>query len=124
MGMKAKNINLVNNAKSLDAYKSPALQNNLEKKVQTKIRYEPIDLSNYFDVSDLNVLADTCKYFFAAVSNSTTMNMNTHKSLYNCEKFPGVWCLFTAAPARHSRCSLPWMKGISLPPPFLTFNVG
>ncbi|KAG5215681.1 hypothetical protein JEQ12_001257 [Ovis aries] len=84
----AVNINLVNNAKSLDAYKSPALQNNLEKKVQTKIRYEPIDLSNYFDVSDLNVLADTCKYFFAAVSNSTTMNMNTHKSLHNCEKFP------------------------------------
>ena len=31
--------------------------------------------------------------------------------------------LFTAAPAKHSRCSLPWTRGISLPPPFLTFNV-
>ena len=31
------------------------------------------------------------QYFFAAVSNSTTMNMNTHISLYNCEKFPGLW---------------------------------
>ena len=36
----------------------------------------------------------------------------------------GVGYLFTAAPAKHSRCSLPWMRGISLPPPFLTFNVG
>ena len=27
-------------------------------------------------------------------------------------------------PAMHSRCSLPWTRGISLPPPFLTFNVG
>ena len=35
-----------------------------------------------------------------------------------------VGYLFTAAPAKRSRCSLPWMKGISLPPPFLTFNVG
>ena len=32
--------------------------------------------------------------------------------------------LFTAAPAKHSRCSLPWMRCISLPPLFLTFNVG
>ena len=32
--------------------------------------------------------------------------------------------LFTPAPAKHSRCSLPWMRGISSPPPFLTFNVG
>ena len=32
--------------------------------------------------------------------------------------------LFTAAPAKHSRCSLPWMRGISSLPPFLTFNVG
>ena len=32
--------------------------------------------------------------------------------------------LFTAAPAKHSRCSLPWTRGISLPSPFLTFNVG
>lgn len=31
------------------------------------------------------------QYFFAAVFNSTTMNMNTHKSLHNCEKFPGLW---------------------------------
>ena len=35
-----------------------------------------------------------------------------------------VGYLFTAAPAKHSRCSLPWTRGISLPPPFLTFNVG
>ena len=27
--------------------------------------------------------------------------------------------LFTAAPAKHSRCSLPWTRGISLLPPFL-----
>ena len=26
----------------------------------------------------------------------------------------GVGYLFTAAPAKHSRCSLPWMRGISL----------
>ena len=31
----------------------------------------------------------------------------------------GVGYLFTAAPAKHSRCSLPCMRGISLPPPFL-----
>ena len=30
---------------------------------------------------------------------------------------------FTAAPAKHSRCSLPWTKGISLQPPLLTLNV-
>ena len=28
------------------------------------------------------------------------------------------------APAKHSRCSLPWTWDISLPSPFLTFNVG
>ena len=33
----------------------------------------------------------------------------------------GVWYLFTAAPPKHSHCSLPWMRGISLLPPFLTF---
>ena len=27
-------------------------------------------------------------------------------------------------PAKCSHCSLPWMKGISSPPPFLIFNVG
>ena len=27
--------------------------------------------------------------------------------------------LFTTAPAKHSHCSLPWMRGISLPPLFL-----
>ena len=32
--------------------------------------------------------------------------------------------LFTAALAKHSRCSLPWTKGISSSLPFLTFNVG
>ena len=36
----------------------------------------------------------------------------------------GVGYLFTAAPAKHSRCSLPWVRGISLPPLFLTFNMG
>ena len=35
----------------------------------------------------------------------------------------GVVYLFTAAPAKHSHCSLPWMRGISLPQPFLTFNI-
>ena len=33
----------------------------------------------------------------------------------------GVGYLFMAAPAKHSHCSLPWMRGISLLPPFLTF---
>ena len=36
----------------------------------------------------------------------------------------GLGYLFMAAPAKHSRCALPWTRGISLPPPFLTFNVG
>ena len=36
----------------------------------------------------------------------------------------GVGYLFTTAPAMHSRCALPWTRGISLPPQFLTFNVG
>ena len=35
----------------------------------------------------------------------------------------GVGYLFTAASAKHSHCSLPWTRGISSPPPFLTFNV-
>ena len=30
----------------------------------------------------------------------------------------GVGYLFTAAPAKHSHCSLPWTRGISSPPPF------
>ena len=34
----------------------------------------------------------------------------------------GEGYLFTAAPARHSHCSLPWTRGISLPPPFLTMD--
>ena len=29
-----------------------------------------------------------------------------------------------AAPAKRSHCSLPWTRGISSLPPFLTFNVG
>ena len=33
----------------------------------------------------------------------------------------GVGYLFMAAPAKRSHCSLPWMKGISSLPPFLTF---
>ena len=32
--------------------------------------------------------------------------------------------IFTAAPAKHSHCSLPWTRVISLLPPFLTFNMG
>ena len=31
--------------------------------------------------------------------------------------------LFTASPAKHSCCSLPWMRGISSRPPLLTLNV-
>ena len=31
--------------------------------------------------------------------------------------------LFTAAPAKHSRCSLPWTRGISSQPPLLTLNL-
>ena len=34
----------------------------------------------------------------------------------------GVGYLFTAAPAKRSHCSLPWTRGISSPPPFLTFS--
>ena len=34
-----------------------------------------------------------------------------------------VGYLFTAAPAKHSHCSLPWMRGISSPPPLPTLNV-
>ena len=34
----------------------------------------------------------------------------------------GVGYFFTAAPAKRSHCSLPWRRGISSPPPFLTFN--
>ena len=36
----------------------------------------------------------------------------------------GMGYLFTAALAKHSQCSLSWTRGISSPPPFLTFNVG
>ena len=34
-----------------------------------------------------------------------------------------VGCLFTAAPAKHSCCSLPWTRGISSSLPLLTLNV-
>ena len=33
-----------------------------------------------------------------------------------------VGCLFTAAPAKRSRCSLPWTRGISSRPPLLTLD--
>ena len=36
----------------------------------------------------------------------------------------GMGYLFLAAPAKRSHCSLPWTRGMSSPPPFLTFNVG
>ena len=36
----------------------------------------------------------------------------------------GMGYLFTPAPAKHSCCSLLWTRGISSPPPFLTFNMG
>ena len=32
--------------------------------------------------------------------------------------------LFTAAPAKHSRCPLPWMRGISSLLPLLTLDMG
>ena len=35
----------------------------------------------------------------------------------------GVGYLFTAAPAKRSRCSLPWTRGISSGPPLLTLNM-
>ena len=35
----------------------------------------------------------------------------------------GMGYLFTAAPAKHSCCSLPWMRGISSQLPLLTLNV-
>ena len=34
-----------------------------------------------------------------------------------------VGYVLTAAPAKRSRCSLPWTRGISSPPPLLTLNV-
>ena len=34
-----------------------------------------------------------------------------------------VGYLFTAAPVKHSHCSLPWTRGISSLPPLLTLNV-
>ena len=34
-----------------------------------------------------------------------------------------VGYLFRAAPAKRSRCSLPWTRGISSPPPLLTLNM-
>ena len=36
----------------------------------------------------------------------------------------GTGYLFTAAPAKRSRSSLPWTRGISSPPPLLTFDMG
>ena len=34
-----------------------------------------------------------------------------------------VGYLFTVTPAKRSRCSLPWKRGISSPPPLLTLNL-
>ena len=36
----------------------------------------------------------------------------------------GMEYLFTAAPAKHNNCFLPWTRGISLPLPFLTTQDG
>ena len=49
----------------------------------------------------------------------------------SCNTFHLTWvsltldlgCLFMAAPAKHSRCSLPWMRGISSRPHLLILNV-
>ena len=56
----------------------------------------------------------------------------THVHRPSCNTYHLAWVsltldvvyLFTAAPAKRSRCSLLWMRGISSMPPFLTFNVG
>ena len=45
-----------------------------------------------------------------------------HLSSYLGPLTLGVGYLFKAAPAKHSCCSLPWMRGVSSPPPFLTFK--
>ena len=47
-----------------------------------------------------------------------------HLPSYLGFSYLGVGYLFTAAPAKYSRCSLPWTRGISLLPVFLTFHVG
>ena len=47
-----------------------------------------------------------------------------HLPSYLGFSYLGMGYLFTAAPAKHSHCSLPWTRGISLLPPFLTFNMG
>ena len=49
----------------------------------------------------------------------------------SCNTYSTTWVslnldvgyLFTAAPVKHSRCSLPWMRGISSLPSLLTLNV-
>ena len=47
-----------------------------------------------------------------------------HLPSYLGFSYLGMGYLFTAAPAKRSHCSLPWMRGISSLLPFLTFNVG
>ena len=45
-----------------------------------------------------------------------------HLPSYLGFSYLGVGYLFTAVPAKHSHCSLPWTRCISLPPPLLTFD--
>ena len=47
---------------------------------------------------------------------------NTYRLTWVCLTLD-MGYLFTAAPAKRSRCSLPWTRGISSPPPLLTLNV-
>lgn len=50
-------------------------------KVHTRIRYEPVDLSNCFDVSDLDFLADTQHMEEPTEKNNTNIG-NDHLGRY------------------------------------------
>ena len=49
--------------------------------------------------------------------------LSQHLLSYLGFSYLGRGYLFTASPAKRSRCSLPWTRGISSPPPLLTSNV-